>query len=126
MWNKDVPFSILLGKTLTSILVNDDSIVFNTDDGNKYLMSHHQNCCEHVYIEDLCGDVQECVGTTVILAEEVSYEGETLSDSYGDSHTWTYYRLGTQNGGDLSIRWYGSSNGYYSESVSFELVDEEH
>jgi hypothetical protein len=55
-----------------------------------------------------------------VEAEEVSnYEGEDTGD---ESYTWTFYRFRTLKG-SVSVRWYGSSNGYYSESVSVDVVD---
>ena len=83
---------------------------------------HHQDCCEHVYIEDICGDLNDLVGSPLLEAEEVSdYDAGPLVE-YEESHTWTFYKFATRKG-FVTVRWYGSSNGYYSESVSVEVVD---
>lgn len=116
----------LLGQTLTSVTgeVGGDEIKFETDSGTKYLMNHYQDCCEDVCVEDICGDLSDLVGSPIIIAEERTMEQENPDGSpageYDESFTWTFYELATIKG-SVTIRWYGSSNGYYSESVDFEI-----
>lgn len=125
-----VPFGILVGKTLKSVVNNDDVVNFETEDGEEYIMKHDQDCCESVRVDDIVGDLNDLIGSPIIRVEENSSPDrpEGIKDSeYGsydsetDSETWTFYRIGTAKG-TVVIRWYGSSNGYYSESVDFEKV----
>lgn len=123
----EAKFSDLLGKTIVEVESDsDDSILFRTDNGEVYRQYHHQDCCESVYVEDVCGDFEDLIGSPILLAEEVEssenppdVKPETIE--YQDSFTWTFYKLATIKG-SVTIRWYGSSNGYYSESVDFERV----
>ena len=112
-----VDFEILKGKILTNIEINEeeDEITFTDSEGVKYLMYHEQDCCEEVNIEDICGDINNLLNTPIVLAEEVTDTGK-LEDSSDYSCTWTFYKLATING-YVTIRWYGVSNGYYSETV---------
>lgn len=112
--------NILLSKTLVSVDVdmNEDTITFVTSCGKKFVMFHDQECCEHVYIEDICGDINDLVGEPLVEAEEVSgYIGPDAEESY----TWTFYKFRTVKG-CVTIRWFGKSKGYYSESVNFMEV----
>lgn len=76
---------------------------------------------EDVRIEDIGGDINNLIGNPVLLAEEVTNEGEV---EYGDTCTWTWYHFATIKG-YVTIRWYGESNGYYSESVDHEWIKKE-
>lgn len=121
----DDKFEDLLGKTLIGVEVHDDSIVFITKDA-QYQLYHEQDCCESVYVEDIIGDVDDLIGSPLLMAEEVTNADEPVDSkvdkSYRDySETWTFYKLATIKG-YVTIRWYGSSNGYYSESVTFAKI----
>ena len=120
MYN-DVTFSELVGKTLKDCRgeVGGDSVVFETVEGEVYQLYHRQDCCESVKVEDICGDLLDLVGSVIIQAEESTNSDEVKPDTYvGESHTWTFYRIATAKG-QVVLRWLGTSNGYYSESVDF-------
>jgi len=119
-----VNFESLLGKVLKEVDVDNDNIKFVTVDGEVYNMYHDQDCCESVSVESVVGDVQDLIGVPLLVAEESSSnenpEGAEVRN-YQDSFTWTFYKLATIKG-YVDIRWYGESNGYYSESVSLHKV----
>ena len=108
--------SALVGKTISAIDRNGDkSLTFQTADGEEYVMYHEQDCCESVSIEDLNGDLEDLIGSPILLAEENSSTEQpdgVPEPKYADeSRTWTFYRIGTLKG-TVVIRWFGSSNGY--------------
>jgi len=113
-------FEDLLGRTLYKAESDGEVLTLYLSNTNYVRFQHHQDCCEHVYIEDICGDLNDLVGSPLLEAEEVSdYAGEATGD---ESYTWTFYKFATRKG-FVTVRWYGSSNGYYSESVSVDVVD---
>jgi len=99
---------------------NSKQITFSCKSGKVFRMFHDNECCEHVIVEDVIGDVEDIINNIPInLAEEVSSEEPYKPDD--DSYTWTFYRI--QAGGCVvTLRWLGTSNGYYSERTSFERV----
>ncbi len=121
-------FSDLIGKNLTGIesTMNSDNetemLTFTCDDGVIFKMFHSQDCCEGVILDDTVGNLGDLIGTPILRAEEaisdnINPEGVPIKD-YQDSFTWTFYHISTIKG-TVTLRWYGESNGYYSESVEF-------
>ena len=115
--------SELIGKELVAVEGLDtesDEVVFRCEDGSAFRMLHNQNCCESVCIDDIVGDVADLIDGTVLDAREESND-EAPRSGYDESWTWTFYIIQTDKGA-VTIKWYGTSNGYYSESVDFERL----
>ena len=123
--SNNVDFGELVGKVLTRIEVSYDEIIFHCENEEKYRMFHEQDCCEIVAIEDIVGDLADLLYSYIFRATKDSDQDapigiEKAEDPYGSS-TWTFYNISTAKG-CVTIRWYGESNGYYSESVDFEKL----
>jgi hypothetical protein len=111
----------LIEKTLVSINIDKNlhEILFITNEGEKYIMYHQQDCCENVNIEDIIGDINDLIGAPITMAEEVTSNENPKDVNWpSESFTWTFYKFATIKG-YVTIRWYGESNGYYSEHVTF-------
>ena len=108
---------------LESIDVFHEETVFTTQCGRKFKIYHEQDCCESVYMVDSLGNPKELIGKTIrevqfgepddafqdaYLAEQCSYPPE--------SYTFTEVRFVCD---DMTYveRWFGESNGCYSEEV---------
>ena len=110
--------SMLTGLTLSAVKYmrkGSDQVVFETTCGRQFHMYHSQACCEQVQLEDVCGDVEDLIGSPVTRAECRTNTGP----SEYTSSTWTFYTISTIKG-TVDLRWLGTSNGYYSEQVNFE------
>ena len=109
----------LIGKTPVSVTTDEDEeIRFTLQDGTTVIFYHSQNCCESVWIDDICGDLEDLVGEPLTEAEEASEDGDGTNI---ESQTWTFYRFGNNNA-SVVVRWCGESNGYYSESVDIRII----
>lgn len=112
---KELPIK---GEVVTKIKteINDsldkiDTITFYCTSGKVFKMYHDQDCCESVFVEDICGDLNSLLYTKILSAEEVTEEVD-------ETEKWTFYKFKTSNG-FVDIRWMGESNGYYSMDVEF-------
>lgn len=130
-----VDFNILEALTLVNIAGGKgaDTMRFTTDTGRVFEQSHSQDCCESVAVDEIIGDLNDLLNTPILEASERTSRVLDLVDQVkvrigimedqrsGESETWTFYSLRTIKG-SVTIRWYGTSNGYYSESVDFYEV----
>jgi len=120
-------FKSLEGKKYKQIEVNKEKteIIFTTTTGRRYLLYHREDCCESVSIDDIVGDLKELIGEYVYEAYESTNVDQPPLEKKHDSYTWTFYILRSQKT-SVTIKWYGYSNGYYSEQVDLiRLPDEE-
>ena len=123
---RGIDVNVLLGKTLMKVeQIEKIMPIFTTTEGKVYKMYHEQDCCEDVYIEDVVGELDDLVGSPLTMAEEITNDDyqnqiQMWSDRVQDygSYTWTFYKFATVKG-YVTLRWFGTSNGYYSESVDF-------
>lgn len=110
----------MIGKVMTAVTgaIGQDEMRFTSEAGDVFSFYHSQDCCESVSIEDIAGDLSDLIGSPILQAEEVSSD-EPENYEYSDySHTWTFYKFATANG-YVTVRWLGTSNGYYSEGVYY-------
>ena len=107
----------LIGREILKIAVSEDVLYFVFGEIIAK-WNHEQDCCESVYIEDIEGDLKNLIGTPLVMAETYYHEADTDAGS----ETYTYYTFATVKG-RVVIRWYGESNGYYSESVDMTTIN---
>lgn len=121
---------ILEGKIFNQVKVVDNELILsNSDESFKFY--HNQDCCEDVSLEDYDNDL-DVLCNTPILNVDIATNCENPKSSkhswdddeirYDESSTWTFYKFATAKG-HITFRWYGSSNGYYSEEVDFALIE---
>lgn len=85
-------FASMIGVTMVKVTGHEqgsDSMIFHADDGRRFVFYHQEDCCESVCIEDLCGDVEDLVGSPLLVAEEVSSATrEARLDRLSSNHTF--------------------------------------
>ena len=124
---RNMCISEIVAKTIVEITKGEDDsgdvLTFVTDDGDIYDMFHEQSCCEYITLEDIVGDLEDLKNTPIVIAREDTNRTDEPAARYvedwkTDSYTWTFYKMATFKG-YVTFRWFGSSNGCYSEKVSF-------
>jgi hypothetical protein len=117
-------YTELIGKTIVDVKENEDrygfvvSVDFVFDDGSVYSMYNEEagtgNDCT-ITLEDVNGEWSDLYGEPLVVAEEIT------NTTQSGSGTWTFYKFATIKG-YVDLRWFGESNGYYSEIVSFRKI----
>lgn len=104
----------MLNQTFSKVWADEDTVTFQNNEV-RYVLYHEQNCCESVVVEEIIGDLEDLENLPLLIAREDSnVEGEELDNE--ESYTWTFYSFATFKG-YVTIRFLGTSNGYYSEEV---------
>lgn len=115
----------LVGAKIIEAAADVATMRLKAEDGRLFTFLHHQNCCENVSIDDIIGDLKDL--EDVILKAEENTSTEDLDPvppselMYDYSFTWTFYHFTTAKG-TVTVRWFGTSNGYYSEAVDLEIT----
>lgn len=112
----EVHIEVLRGLTLAAVdgvEQYSEEMALTTETGRRFVFWHEQDCCENVRIEQVDGDPRDLLGSPLLMAEEATESKEER----GESSTWTFYKFATAKG-YVTVRWLGTSNGYYGEGVS--------
>lgn len=114
-------FDGMVGKTMASVSGGrgSEAMDFTTVNGDIHRFFYIQDGTADVCVEDIDGELSDLVGSPLLVAEEVS--SEDAQEPEMESYTWTFYKFATVKG-SVTVRWLGTSTGYYSESVSYACV----
>lgn len=116
------------GKTIQEIRgckKHSDEVTIKFTDGTCLKFYHRQDCCETVLLEDFDATPEDLVNANIISIEErISYSNENEIkplNSWDESYTWSFYVIKTSKF-TMTMRWYGESNGWYSETVDIDYL----
>jgi hypothetical protein len=110
-------------KKVVGLRKNSDEVLFICNDNYVVKMYHNYDCCEEVYLDsadsiDNNDDIY--TGCNWCVMEIVDNVNCGAKSKWTESFTWTFYKMKTDKGYD-TLRWYGESNGYYSERVDLKV-----
>lgn len=122
--SEDQKIASMVGKTFFEVISDGETLMFRNED-ETYYFNHNQDCCECVAIEDIAGELSDLVGYPLTMAEVSESENDSAlpppDGRGGDSYTWTFYKFATVKG-YVTVRFFGDSNGFYSETVTIHNV----
>lgn len=117
----------MIGHTFTSVTKGnyykdehgDDDAIFFKSPLMDVTFFHEQDCCEQVFIKDICGDLEDLEGSPVLMAECIDVQQEWQD---GDRVTSSWYKFATVKG-YVTVCWKGESNGWYCERVNMWIEE---
>lgn len=117
----DREYSNIINQTITGVDIstydNNDAVILYFENGHYPAIYHDEECCESVELIDEDNDnhqsLRDLVGAKLLNFDVTSNKPETTEY---ESETWTFYNLVTTKD-IVQLRWFGTSNGYYSEEV---------
>ena len=119
----EVNFDVLKGKTFDKVyrdkFAEEDAIYFV---GNQsFVLTHNQDCCEKVWIEDVCGDLNDLQNSEILQSEETEVELDYPKDS--DMFETSYWYKFATIKGYVTIRFYGKTKSSYAlDATLWEIV----
>jgi hypothetical protein len=109
----------LNGLLVKHIDCDDEQLIIEVEDGRRFSFCHEQDCCESVSVYSVDGNLKELQGKKLVRidCDNVDPDDYVLGE-HVDSYTFTNVRFITDEQTSL-VRWFGESNGYYGEGISF-------
>ena len=105
-----------MGKTFRYLDSEDYLVFVEADLSAIHIFAHQRECCESVWLEDITGDLNDLIGKPLLMAELVMEDKDDYEkDLY---ELWSFYKFATLKG-NVTLRWIGNSNGYYSIDVNY-------
>lgn len=86
-----------------------------------FAIRHEQDCCEDVWFVDGEEDISDMVGDYLVKIRIDVSPQDRDSNRIDECSTWTFVTIQTLRN-SYSFRWYGESNGYYSETVQLDDI----
>lgn len=117
--------AVLVGSTIIGIQFDEGDLILRMKNRRTWKFYHSQSCCESVYLYDIQGDrLNALFGFPLItssLDESTDWPEDVGDLDTDDSFTWTTLMLETDFA-KVRVRWLGTSNGYYHETIDLEEV----
>jgi hypothetical protein len=120
---KPIELSDFKYRKFSEVRIVEDAVYFVDKKGWVYKLEHSQECCETVELIDVIGDIEDLQDSEILMCgvETSSIEKAPDGQIQDDASQWTFYKFGTKKG-YVTLRWWGSSNGYYSVDVNISIA----